>query len=104
MAKYYGTVGYVETVETSPSVYTETFVERNYYGDFTKIYRRLTASESINDNVTINNIISIVSDPYACENFCNIRYATWMGHKFKVDSVDVQPPRLILTLGGLFNG
>lgn len=104
MAKYYGVIGYAETVETSPGVWTEQITEREYYGDILRNNRRLQTNEKLNDDVTISNQISIVSDPYAYQNFHKIRYVSWMGTKWKVTSVDVQYPRLVLDLGGEYNG
>lgn len=101
--KYCGQIGYSQTVETSPGVWTETITERTYYGDVIRNNRRLQDSNQVNDNVTISNEISVIADPYACHNFHMIRYLTFMGIKWKVSSVDVQYPRLILTIGGLYN-
>lgn len=104
MAKYYGVIGYAETIETSPGVWEESITERSYYGDIIKNNRSLQNSEYLNDNINVSNQISIVADPYAIANFHAIRYAEFMGAKWKVPSVDVQTPRLLLTLGGLYNG
>lgn len=103
MAKWYGAIGYGKTVETSPSVYTEKIVERSYYGDITRDTRRLQSSDKVNDDIVILNQLSIVSDPYACENFHSMRYATYMGTKWKITDVEVQFPRLILSLGSEYN-
>ena len=103
MAKWYGKIGFIKQVEKKPGVYTNETIERNYYGDVTRNIRRLDGTEFINDKVVVNNSISIVADAYANENFFAIRYASWMGSNWKVTSVEVQPPRLILTLGGVYN-
>lgn len=105
MAKWYGEIGYGETVETSPSVWTEQITTKlNYYGDVISNNRRLqTSSDKVNDDIAITNQISILADPYAYENFHAMRYATFMGTKWKITSVDVEYPRLILTLGGVYN-
>lgn len=103
MAKWYGAIGYGETVETSPSVHTEKITERFYYGDITRDTRRLQSSDKINDDIVISNQLSIVSDPYACKNFHSMRYATYMGTKWKITDVEVQFPRLILSLGSEYN-
>jgi hypothetical protein len=104
MAKFYGPVGYVITEETEPGngVWVEKTTERQYYGDQFKNTRRLQTTEALNDNVTVNNIISIVSDEFAVQNFHSIRYVGFMGANWKVTDVEVQHPRLILTLGGLY--
>jgi len=104
MTKFYGTVGYAESVETSPGVWTDKITERLYYGDLIKHTRRLQSSENLNDNINISNDISILADPYAVNNFHSIKYITFMGTNWKVTNVDVQFPRLILTLGGIYNG
>jgi hypothetical protein len=104
MAKFYGVIGYAETKETSPGVWVEDITERKYYGDITKNSRRLNGGENLNDNLTVTNVISIMADAYAYENFFAIRYVEWMGARWKVSTVEVQRPRLILNLGGVYNG
>lgn len=104
MAKYYGKIGYAETVETAPGVWKEQITERNYFGDLTRITRRLQSSDKVNDDINISNELSIVADPYAMNNFHSMRYAEFMGTRWKVSAVEVQYPRLILSLGGLYNG
>lgn len=104
MAKFYGTIGYAKTVETMPGVWTEQIAERNYYGDVIRNSRRLQSSDKVNDDINISNQISIVADPYAINNFHSMRYAEFMGAKWKISDVEVQYPRLLLTLGGLYNG
>lgn len=104
MGKFYGKVGYGETVETSPDIWEEQIVERAYYGDVLKNSRQWEKGEGLNDNLKINNSISVVADAYAYENFASIRYVEWMGAKWKVTNVEVQRPRLIFTLGGVYNG
>lgn len=103
MSKYYGSVGYATLSETSPSVWVEEVTERSYYGDVTRNRRRLESGTGLNDNINISNEISIVGDPFAYENFHAMRYATFMGTKWKITDVEVQYPRLILTLGGIYN-
>ena len=104
MAKFYGAIGYAKTVETMPGVWTEQITERDYYGDVIKNSRRLQSSDKVNDDINISNQISIVADPYAINNFHSMRYAEFMGAKWKISDVEVQYPRLLLTLGGLYNG
>lgn len=102
--KWFGKVGYAKTVETVPGVYVETIEERPYFGDLNKNYRRMEQGTSVNDDLSINNEISIVADEYAFYSFHSIRYVTFMGSRWKVTTVDVQPPRLILSIGGVYNG
>jgi hypothetical protein len=104
MAKFYGKIGYAITTETAPGVWRPSIVEREYYGDVTRNLRRLESAQQVNDNINISNTISIVADPFAYENFYTMRYVEYMGAKWKVSSVEVQRPRLLLTLGGIWNG
>lgn len=103
MARYSGKIGFANTIEASPGVWEETYTERKYYGDVFQNSRRLQSSGDLNDNVVITNEISIVADPYAEENFHAMRYAEWMGAKWKITNIKDSRPRLILTLGGVFN-
>lgn len=104
MAKFYGKIGFAEQVETKPGVWKPQIIDRNYYGDLIRNTRRLEGSDQVNDNINIANEISIIADPYAKENFHKMKYVEFMGAKWKVSSVEVQYPRLILTLGGVYNG
>lgn len=104
MAKFYGNIGYVETVEIEPGVWDEQVTERPYYGDLTRNTSRYQSSGEVNDDINISNNISILADPYATNNFHHMRYAVFMGTKWKITNVEVQYPRLILTLGGVYNG
>ena len=104
MAKFYGKIGYANTVETKPGVYEEQIVERYYYGDLIRNTRRLQSADQVNDDINISNEISIVADPYATNNFHTMRYAVFMGTKWKISNVEVSYPRLILTLSGVYNG
>lgn len=103
MAKFYGNVGFAETVETKPSVWEEKIVERPYFGDVLRRSRRLESSGNVNSNVNVTNEISIVADPYANQNLFAMRYVEFMGTKWEISNVDVQYPRLVLTIGGVYN-
>lgn len=103
MAKFYGQIGYADFNYDRPGITEERIIERSYYGDVLQNTRRLQSTDEVNDNLTISNRISILSDPYALENFHKIRYVTYMNVKWKVNTVDVQYPRLTLTLGGVYN-
>lgn len=102
--KYSGKIGYGIAGEIRPGVWMpNNITERDAIGDFTRNIHKADSSDRVNDVVTVSNVISIVSDPYAMENFRHIKYATLDGVKWKVISVEVQYPRLILTLGGEYN-
>ena len=103
MAKFYGVIGYAETVETKPGVWRNVKTERNYSGDVLHFSRRWETGQGLNDNVNINNRISIVADPFAYKNFMTMKYIVWMDAKWEITNVEVQQPRLILTIGGVYN-
>ena len=103
MTRWCGVIGYAETLEIEPGVWSKEFTERKYYGDLLRNSRRLQGSQQVNDDITISNQISILADPYAVQHFHAIRYAELFGTKWKVSSVEVQYPRLILELGGIYN-
>lgn len=103
MAKFYGSIGYAELVEVNPGIWEEKITERKYYGDLIRNTRRLQTSDKLNDDINILNEISIVADPYANQNFHSMRYVEFMGAKWKINNVEVLYPRLILTIGGVYN-
>ena len=103
MAKFFGKIGYAETVETSQSVWEEQITDVSYFGDVLSNRVRRESGQGINDNTNVNNRISIVADEKALKSFHLMRYVEWMGTKWKISSVEVQRPRLILTLGGVYN-
>ena len=72
--KFYGVIGYVETVETEPGIWEEKNTERAYYGDLIRNFGKHEPSGNVNDNINIANEVSMAS------------------------------PRLILTIGGVYNG
>jgi hypothetical protein len=105
MARFYGKVGFVTTQEskTNPGVWVEVATEREYYGDVVRNYRKWENGKSINDNIVLNNSISIVGDEYAHSNLFAIKYVEWAGKTWKVESIEIQSPRLLLSLGGVYN-
>lgn len=104
MARYFGVIGYGEAVEVSPGVWDDVITEKEYYGDVIRNTRRLDDSQKVNPNLTVGNSISVVADAYANEHFFAIRYISWQGALWTVSDVEVQRPRLIFRLGGVYNG
>ena len=102
MAKWFGKIGYVVTEETEPGVWEEIVTEREYFGDMTSDRRKRQNSGEVNDDVNLSNVISIVADPFAYQNCSNMAYVEIMGSKWKISDVEVQRPRLILTVGGVY--
>lgn len=103
MAKFCGVIGYAVTKETEPGIWEEQIVEVEYFGDVIRNSRRINAPGKVNDDISISNQISIIADPFANNNFHAMKYVVFMGAKWKVSEVTVEYPRLILSIGGLYN-
>lgn len=107
MAKFCDVVGYVESTESAPGsgVWKDVPTERKLYGDVLRNSRQLEQVEQhVNADITVGNSISVVADAYALEHFHAIRYVRWAGARWSVTNIDVQAPRLVLRLGGVYNG
>lgn len=104
MSKWFGKIGYAVTGETDPGVWEDTIIEKNYYGDLISDKRKRQSSGNVNDNINLANVISIIADPFVIENCSHMAYAEIMGVKWKITEVEVQYPKLILTIGGVYNG
>lgn len=102
--RFYGKVGYVTTVTDDYGVTRPSREERNYYGDVQKLSTKWQTADKVNDDITASHRISILADPYAVENFPYIKYVEWMGTEWRVNNVEVSYPRIILTIGGVYNG
>lgn len=102
--RFYGVVGYIDTTENEHGVSAPVPTEKLYYGDILHLSTKWQPTENLNDDITVSHKISIIADPYAFKNFSLIRYVKWMGTRWEVKSVEVQFPRLVLTLGGVYNG
>lgn len=104
MDRFHGKIGFAIYEETAPSVWTPTLEEREYSGDILRNNNRFVAASTLNDNLVINNQISVIADPYINQHFPSIRYVNWKGYNWKVTSVEEHYPRLVLTLGDVYNG
>ncbi len=106
MARFFGEVGYGDSVETplGSGVWVDVITEFDYQGDVIRNTRNMKDGESVNDDITVANSISVVADEYAFEHFFNIKYIRWAGVLWTVTTVEVRSPRLILSLGSVYNG
>jgi hypothetical protein len=106
MARFFDVIGYGESVETPPGsgVWVDEISEISYFGDVTRNSRKLDAGENLNDDISIGNSLSIVADDYAIEHFSKIKYVRWAGTLWTINSVEVRRPRLIISLGSVYNG
>ena len=117
MAKFSGKIGWVdskeqiipadeeeEIEEIKTGIWLDEVTEVDYSGDVIRESKQWSSGEKVNDDLTISNRLSIIADNFAYENFSTMRYVIWNGIYWKVSSVEILRPRLILTLGGVYNG
>lgn len=104
MSKWYGMIGFSETEETEPGLWEPVITEKPYYGDVISNRWKRQPSGGVNDNINITNSISIIADPYAVDHCSKMAYIEYLGTVWKITDVDVQFPRLVLSIGGEWNG
>lgn len=104
MGKFYGDIGFSSTTEVSDGVWKETVVKKKYYGEVTKISKRFNNDNKVNEDIQIHHQLSIIADSFVFDNFNSIKFVNWMGSNWRVSTIELQRPRLILVLGGgLYN-
>lgn len=105
MAKFYGNIGFSETVETEPGVWTPRITTKKYSGDVLQnVGKKYQETANLNDDLNITMRISIIVDAYASLNFPNMKYVEYLGSKWKISKIDIEPPRQIISIGGFYNG
>jgi hypothetical protein len=106
--RFSGAVGYAADSQVTPGVWKEIITEHNYYGDVIQYSRRLDPASqtppTTSNNIALGNSFSIVGDELAFGNITNMRYVVWQGSRWAITDVMVKRPRLILTIGDLWNG
>lgn len=104
--RFFGAVGYGETQETLPGsgVWDDVITEVNYTGDVLRDAIEQSPGDNTADDLSVNNSISIVADAKANNHFHKMKYIVWQGTRWKIESVEVRSPRLLLTLGGVYSG
>lgn len=103
MPKCSGIIGYALSQETEPGVWTDSITEKKYYGEIVKDTRRIVDNNQINDDLNINNNISVVSNKFMLENLARMKYISFLKSKWKINNVEIKPPRIIITLGSIYN-
>ena len=104
MSKWFGKIGYAIQKESEPGIWEEEIIERDYYGDLLTDNRKRQSNNNVLDEITLSNRVSIIADPFAYNNCSCMAYAEIMGARWKISEVEVKPPRLNLTIGGVYNG
>jgi hypothetical protein len=105
MAKFAGKIGFGMSSQGAPGVFTEIMTEKDYKGDILRSNKNFDASDNgVNDNLKLSNRVSIVADDFAHQNASVMRYVILGGVRWKITNIEVAAPRLILTLGEVYNG
>nr|DAK29753.1 MAG TPA: hypothetical protein [Caudoviricetes sp.]DAS12630.1 MAG TPA: hypothetical protein [Caudoviricetes sp.] len=104
MAKFFGEIGFATQVETSPGIWEDQIVEKQYYGDVFRESRRFSTTDQVLDKINLSNQISILADGYVVDNIQNLRYVRWLGGLWKISYVELKFPRLVLEMTGVYNG
>ena len=104
MSKWFGKIGYAIQKESEPGIWEEEIIERDYYGDLLTDNRKRQSNNNVLDEITLSNMVSIIADPFAYNNCSCMAYAEIMGARWKISEIEVKPPRLNLTIGGVYNG
>lgn len=105
MSKFYGKIGYIKTTESKPGIWSENEITKDSYGDIINSSNKYTTdNSSTNDNIDISMVLSIILDEYIINNLRYIKFVEYMGVKWKVTKFEIKHPRILLTLGGIYNG
>lgn len=104
MSKFYGPIGFANTVKTAPGVVSRQDIEKYYAGEIFELSKQYQNGDKVNDDISLNMSLSIIADPFAANNIGMVRYITYLGNKWKVTSIKIAYPRIQLTIGGLYNG
>jgi hypothetical protein len=104
LAKFFGEIGFATQIETSPGIWEDQIVEKQYYGDVFRESRRFSTTDQVLDKINLSNQISILADGYVVDNIQNLRYVRWLGGLWKISYVELKFPRLVLEMTGVYNG
>lgn len=103
MARFHGMLGFAIQTEVRPGVFQERITECECYGRVLNASFMNQQTSETNEDLRVNNRVSITANTYAIENFQFMRYLTYMGVKWRISNVEVQYPELILSIGGVYN-
>lgn len=103
--KFSGKAGFrIDDVETEHGVYEPIVVVKAIKGSVViNHYQHQNSDKSTIDNVRITNQLSIVANQFLNEHISNLMYIEFQGVKWKVESFDIRPPRVVVSLGGVYN-
>lgn len=106
MSRFFGPVGFVfsKEINEGSGIWELVPNEVNYRGEVTKNVKRWEKGDGLNSDINVSNTISIVADPYAFDNLFAVRYVKWLGHYWEITNAEVQDRRIVLGIGGVYNG
>lgn len=101
--KWYGNIGFGIPVNEN-DIHTEVITDKPYKGDILENNLRWQQSDKIDDDLNITNKISVIANDFAYDNIGYMKYVELRGNKWKIVSATLQYPRILLTIGGVWNG
>jgi hypothetical protein len=104
MARFCGEIGFGTPVEVAPGRWKDVIVEQIFFGDVLRNDINSESGEKVVPDFTFTNRISIVAGRDALKRRKQIRYIKFEDDLWKIESIEVQERRLILSLGGVYNG
>jgi hypothetical protein len=109
MARFTGLVGYVTQEESVPGVWSQSETPKMMKGDIIRQSitngkgDRVADSGKVNDDVSLGHRVSLIGDAYAFANCFNMKWVQINGIKWSISSIEMQRPRIIVSLGGMWN-
>ena len=106
MARFYGKVGFIRTVNDGTGRFVEEEVVRYYKGDVNNNVRRYNPQNDVsaNDDLALNDNVSILADAYAAENYMAMQWIEFDNVRWRITSVTKEYPRITIFFGGVWNG
>lgn len=104
MARFSGMIGFGIPTEIEPGVWDDEIIEKPYLGSIEWDIRRYVSSDRVNDNLNLNNCVSVLADSFLNDNFAYIRYVKWRGLRWTITSAEAVHPRLKFYMGDVYNG
>lgn len=106
MGRFAGKVGFVNGEgHLVKGVWQKGISERPYKGEYLNQTQTIVGDDKVNNDISFSERISIVADSFAIENYEFVKYVEKKpGLVVEVTSVTDARPRLVLTLGGVYNG
>jgi len=106
--KFHGVVGVAtgDQIEkpANSGIFVDEIEERVATGEQIRDTRQIANPDKVNFDMTLSTTISVMADVFADVDFLAFRYCERAGVKWVIVNVEPARPRLLLTLGGVYNG